>query len=109
VKRRTLIQTTQRPERRADQLALVAGVAAKALELGKVAEAERLLASAVADFETRAERAMTGEQWTIVARMHGVLAPILPRLEAATGKPWTRCLELVKRRMWTSQLPRGLA
>jgi hypothetical protein len=85
-------------------------VAIKALDVGKAPEAERLLASIVADFQALAERASCSEEWELVVRMHDVLAPILPRLEAATGKPWTRCLDVVKRRSRDARLPpRGRA
>jgi hypothetical protein len=42
--------------------------------------------------------------------MHAVLARILPRLAEATGKPWTRYLEIGKLRAWRPGLPpRGQA
>jgi hypothetical protein len=107
VKKRSLFESVEalRP-----QLDLIAGVAGKALELGKVAEAERLLAPAVEDFQSYAERATTPDEWEHVARMHAVLARILPRLAAATGKPWTRYLEAVPLRSWRPRLPpRGQA
>jgi hypothetical protein len=108
VRNRPLIETED--ERRArlrhlEQLTLLAGVAMKALAMGRAPEAERLLAPAVADFQTFAERASAPDEWEVVARMHSVMATILPRLEAATGKPWTRCLEVVKHKSWMPRLP----
>jgi hypothetical protein len=92
------------------QLEVLAGVAMKALEMGRAPEAERLLASAVEDFEACAERASTPDEWEQVARMHAVLARVLPRLAEATGKPWTRYLEIGKLRAWRPGLPpRGQA
>src|SRR6476661_1323405 len=98
------------PYSRAAQLEMLAGVATKALEMGKAAEAERLLAPAVADFQTFAERASSADDWELVAKMHAILTPVLPRLAAATGKAWTRCLQTVAQKAWMPQPPpRGQA
>jgi hypothetical protein len=113
VKKRSLIETAGErvaPERMAAQLELLAGVASKALDMGNGEAAERILATAVSDFVDLARRAATEEEWEAVARMHAVLVPLLPRLEAATGKGWTACLDVVKDQRWRPRLPpRGQA
>ncbi len=103
---------------RTEQASRTVSVARKALDASKPHEAERLLASVVADCQAFAERATTVDELVIVARMHDVLAPILRPLEAMTGKPWTRCLAIIKAdglaasglSRWKSRLPpRGKA
>jgi hypothetical protein len=95
-------------QRLTPQLELCAGVASKALALGKSVGAERLMSSVTADFMNFAQAASSYDDVEAVARMHAILSGILPKLEAATGKPWARCLKEVTVRPWTPR-PRGQA
>ncbi len=96
-KKPSLIAHADEPvdERRVQQLRLLAGVATQALDVGKGAEAERLLVTVIADCTRFAERARTRDDLDLVAEIHAILAPILPRLEKATGKRWTACLDVM--------------
>jgi hypothetical protein len=113
VTKRSLIETlddSSRVERVAQQLELVVGVAEKGLAIGKAPEAGRLVLTAVRHFADIARSASTPDDWEVVARMHAVLAPILSRLEAATGEPWTGHLDAVNQRPSRPRLPpRGKA
>jgi hypothetical protein len=97
-------------ERLMQQLEVLAGVATKAIAMKKWDEAERLLSSVTADFVSFVERASNSDEWENVARMHPVLAEILPKLEAATGEPWMQCLDVAAvRRDKPRPPPRGQA
>jgi hypothetical protein len=91
VTKRSLIEPAV--ERVSDQWKLLIAVAEKAVAMGKVHEAERLMASATADYQAFAQLASTPDALAELARMRKVLTPVLQGLEAATGKPWTRCLD----------------
>ena len=81
---------------RRPQLVLLLGVVTKALEKGRAEEAERILSSTVADLQTLADHMSTLAEYESLAEAYRLLAPILPQLEAATGRPWTRCLEVFR-------------
>lgn len=91
--------------RRVEQLKLLAHVASKALDAGNGSDAERLLATAIADCVDFAEHAAP-EEVDLVGEIHQILAPLLPRLEAVTGNAWTRHLAVFKIAAWK---PRGRA
>src|SRR3989442_834440 len=77
----------------AERFRLLAGVAEKAIAIGRHAEAERLIASAVADYSEAARRGVRSlEEWETLVALHDALAPICEALESATGKPWKRNL-----------------
>lgn len=104
VAKRSLIEPARE---RMPELRLLLDVAEKAIALGRAAEAERLLASAVNDFTDFATHASTPEQIEAVANMRMTLTPILRQLEAATGKRWMASLEAGRApNIWT-RLPRG--
>ncbi len=109
-KKPSLISHADEPvdERRVQQLRMLTGVAMKALDMGKGNEAERMLVTAIADCTRFAERATTRDDLDLVAEIHTILAPILPRLETATGKRWTACLDVLRPRKRRT-LPRGQA
>jgi hypothetical protein len=109
VSRRSLIEPPEAaddPEMLVRRLELLLGVAKKALAMRKGAEAETLLASIVGDCHTFASRASTAEDIEYVARMHVLLAPLLPQLEALTGRGWTSVLGVVRLPPAQSRLPR---
>ena len=87
-------------ERLSERWKLMIAVAEKAVAMGKVPEAERLMASATADFQAFAQLASTPEALAELAAMRKRLAPVLQRLEAATGKPWMRCVEAGPHSTW---------
>lgn len=75
---------------------LVVGVAEKALAMGHAAEAERLVATATNDFAEWVRRATTEEEWDDIERIRARLARVLPRIEEATGRRWTACLDFAR-------------
>ena len=108
--KRSLIEAAEDPRALLERLELLAGVATKALEMNRPSEAERLLASVTAECQELAARASTRDELELVGQMHLLLAPLLRRLEAVTGKPWTRCLEVIRLPASNPRLPpRGQA
>ena len=97
-------------ERLVAQLDLVAGVADKSMAIGRVSDAERLVSSAVSSFVELVQNAETARDWEAIGRVYTRLERILPRLEAVTGKGWTRCVDVVKDRVSKPMVPpRGQA
>lgn len=67
---------------------MLTGVAEKAVAMGRLSEAERLLASVIADYNDRLDHLLDFEEWETVAGAYDLLAPVLGKLERMTGKPW---------------------
>ena len=71
-----------------DQLSIVVSTARKALEMGKVGEASRLLGTAARNFAELEGCAITIDERAEVAAMRVVLGPAIMELEEVTGKSY---------------------
>ena len=97
-------------ERLVAQLEIVSGVFEKALAMGRVADAERLLSPVATSFVELVHKADSAEDREALRALYGRLDEMLTRLEAASGKGWTRCLDVVKERVSKRMVPpRGRA
>jgi hypothetical protein len=73
--------------RRVREARVLCGVAEKAIEIGRAAEAERLLASAAFDYAEWLDEVRSFEEWTALVELYELLHPLVVKLETATGKP----------------------
>jgi hypothetical protein len=90
--------------RRVREARVLCGVAEKAIEIGRAAEAERLLASAALDYANWLDDVRSFEEWQALVELYELLHPLVMKLEAVMGKPWEHNL----RAPGTSRWPWGM-
>ncbi len=86
--------------RRVREARVLCGVAEKAIEIGRAAEAERLLSSAAFDYAHWLDDVRSFDEWTALVELYEVLHPLVEKLEAATGRPWGRHLRAPGTSRW---------